>query len=92
MIEHAATVAPEPGPAAASPLEALWVVPEPESATVRRERELVDAWIRNRLIPYPFASCWLCRKPIIAGQDWQEVSNGGGESALSSDLSCRMAY
>jgi hypothetical protein len=47
-----------------------------EFAAVRYERERVDAWIRNRLIAYPLASCLRCRKPIIAGQDWQEVSNG----------------
>jgi hypothetical protein len=50
--------------------------PEPEPAAVRYERERIDAWIRNRLIPYALASCLLCRKPIIAGQDWQEVSSG----------------
>jgi hypothetical protein len=78
MIEHAAAVEPEPAPepAASSPMEALSVMREPESAAVRRERELVEAWIRYRLIDYPLASCLLCRKPIIAGQDWQEASNG----------------
>ena len=92
MIEHAAAVASEPEPAASSPMEALSVVPEPESAAVRYERERIDAWIRNRLIAYPLASCLRCRKPIVAGQDWQEVSNGESESALSSGLSRRMAY
>ena len=43
---------------------------------VGTERERIAAWIRNRLIAYPLASCLLCRKPIIAGQDWQEASNG----------------
>ena len=76
MIEHAATVASEPEPVASSPMEALSVVPEPESAAVRRECEMIEVWIRNRLVDYPLASCLLCRKPIIAGQDWQEVSNG----------------
>jgi hypothetical protein len=76
MIEHAAAVASEPEPVASSPTEAPSVVPEPESAVVRHEREMIDAWIRNRLIAYPLASCLLCRKPIIAGQDWQESSNG----------------
>jgi hypothetical protein len=76
LIEHAAAVVFEADPAASSPMEVLSVLPEPESAAVHYERERVDAWIRNRLIAYPFASCLLCRKPIIAGQDWQEVSNG----------------
>ena len=57
-------------------MEALSVVPEPESAAVRHERERIDAWIRNRLVDYPLAACLRCRTPIIAGQDWQEVSNG----------------
>ena len=76
LIEHAAPVVSEPQPVASSLMEALSVVPEPESATVRYERDRIETWIRNRLIAYPFASCLLCRKPIIAGQDWQEASNG----------------
>ena len=70
-------IGPDPEPVApdvgAEPAPAL---PEPEPAAVRYERERIDGWIRNRLIAYPLASCLLCRKPIIAGQDWQEVSNG----------------
>jgi hypothetical protein len=61
----------EPDPAAEN-VELVVV----EFAAVRYERERIDAWIRNRLIAYPLASCLLCRKPIIAGQDWQEASNG----------------
>jgi hypothetical protein len=78
MIEHAAAVEPEPEPqpVASSPLEAPSVVPEPESAAVRYERERIDAWIRNRLIAYPLAACLLCRKPIAPGAAWEEVSNG----------------
>ena len=57
-------------------MEAVSVVPEPESAAVRYRSERIDAWIRNRLIAHPLASCFLCRKPIIPGQDWQEVSDG----------------
>ena len=70
MLEHATAVEPEAEPVVPDP------APPGPDPTVRRERELVEAWIRNRLIDYPFASCLLCRKPIIAGQDWQEVSNG----------------
>jgi hypothetical protein len=68
-VEHAAAAEPEP-----AVIEAP--APAVESAAVRYERERIDAWIRNRLIAYPLASCVHCRKPIIAGQDWQEASNG----------------
>jgi hypothetical protein len=68
LIEHAAPVASEPQPVASSLMEALSVVPEPESAAVRYERERIDAWIRARIVDYPLASCLLCRKPIIAGR------------------------
>ena len=57
-------------------MEGLSVVPASEFAAVRYVRERIDAWIRNRLIAYSLASCLLCRNPIIAGQDWQEASNG----------------
>jgi hypothetical protein len=36
----------------------------------------IDKWIRDRLVDWR-DSCWLCRKPIIAGQLWTVVSNGG---------------
>jgi hypothetical protein len=85
LIEHAAAAEPvvvesEPDPAP-EPVEPVVV----ESAAVRYERERVDAWIRNRLIAYPLASCLLCRKPIIAGQDWQEASNGEARARFHRD-------
>ena len=77
LIDHAPAAAepgvvesePDPAP---EPLEPVVV----ESAAVRYERERVDAWIRNRLIAWPLASCFGCRKPIVAGAAWEEVSNG----------------
>jgi hypothetical protein len=75
--EHQDAVAPAPEPVAPDVLaEHEPTLPAPELAAVRYERERIDAWIRNRLIAYPLASCLLCRKPIIAGQVWQEASNG----------------
>jgi hypothetical protein len=72
MIEHAAAVEPES--------EHELVVPDPAppgpDPAVRREREQVEAWIRNRLIAYPLAACFLCRKRIAPGATWEEVSNG----------------
>jgi hypothetical protein len=45
-------------------------------AAARYERERIETWIRNRLVDYPLAACLLCRRPIVAGQDWREASNG----------------
>ena len=86
MLEHAAAVEPEPEHEPVVPGPAP---PGPDPA-VRHERERIDAWIRNRLIAYPLASCLLCRKPIIAGQDWQEVSNGEARARLHRD--CNSAW
>jgi len=54
LIEHPAAVASVPEPVASSPRKAPSVVPEPESAAARYERERIDAWIRNRLPPESF--------------------------------------
>jgi hypothetical protein len=70
MLEHAAAVEPEHEPVVPDPAP-----PGPDPA-IRYERERIDAWIRNRLIAYPLASCFGCRKPIVAGAAWEEVSNG----------------
>jgi hypothetical protein len=91
LIDHVPAAA-EPGVVESEPDPA----PEPvepvvvESAAVRRERERIDAWIRNRLIDWPPASCLRCRKPIIAGQDWQEVSNG--EARARFHLACHIEW
>jgi hypothetical protein len=59
---HSAVVEPEP--------------PAPESAAARYARERIDAWVRARLIAYPLAVCFLCRRPFVAGAAWEEASNG----------------
>jgi hypothetical protein len=77
LIEHAPAAAelvvvesePDPAP---EPVEPVVV----ESASVRYERERIDAWIRRRLIPWPLDFCLRCRKPVVAGQLWDEASNG----------------
>ena len=91
LIEHAAAVEPVEVEPSLTPRPSLSSLLSSESAAVRYERERVDAWIRNRLIAYPLASCLLCRKPIIAGQDWQEASNGEAQGAFSSGLPRAMA-
>ena len=59
---------------------------------VRYERERIDAWIRNRLIAYPLASCLRCRTPIVTGAAWEEVSNGEARARFHRDLPRAMAY
>ena len=81
MLEHAAAVEPEP--------EHELVVPDPAprepDPAVRYERERIDAWIRNRLIAYPLASCLRCRTPIVMGAAWEEVSNGEARARFHRD-------
>jgi hypothetical protein len=106
LLEHAAAE-PEPAedpaeesavvePAAAEPEPESVVIEAPvpavESAAARYERELIDAWIRNRLIAYPLASCFGCRRPIVAGQDWQEVSNGDTNARARFHRACHAEW
>jgi hypothetical protein len=86
MIEHAAVVEPELAPVVPEPAPAL---PDP---AVRRERERIDAWVRNRLIAYPLASCLLCRKPIVAGAAWEEVSNGDTNARARFHRDCHVVW
>ena len=82
LIEHAAAVASEPEPdLLPSPMEPLSVVPDPESAAVRYERERIDKWIRDHLVVNPLAPVGCCRRPIIAGDRWKETSNGEARRA-----------
>jgi hypothetical protein len=75
--EHQDAVAPALEPVAADVLaERAPTLPAPDLAAVRYERERIDAWIRSRLIDWALASCFGCRKPIVAGAAWEEVSNG----------------
>jgi hypothetical protein len=85
VVEHAAVAELEP-----AAIEAP--VPAVESAAARYEREQIAAWIRNRLIDYPLASCLLCRKPIIAGLDWKEVSNGDTNARARFHRTCHAEW
>jgi hypothetical protein len=74
MIEHEAAEpveASEPEPPVLEPAP-----PTPESAAARYERGRIDAWIRARLLDCPLSVCQRCRRPFVAGDAWEEVSNG----------------
>ena len=62
------------------------------AGNVRYERERVDAWIRNRLIAYPLASCFGCRKPIVVGAAWEEVSNGDTNARARFHRACHVQW
>jgi hypothetical protein len=85
MIGHESAAIEEPEPAVVEAIEPVPPPPAPESAAVHCERERIDAWIRNRLIAWPLAACLRCRRPIDAGQDWQEVSNGEARARFHRD-------
>ena len=80
MIEHEAAAvaqgASQSRPSSSAP------PPAPEFAAVRYERERIDAWIRNRLIAYPLASCFGCRKPIVAGRRGRKFRTARRERAF----------
>ena len=91
--EHQDAVAPAPEPVASDVLaEHAPTLPAPELAAVRYERERIDAWIRNRLIAYPLASCFGCRKPIVAGAAWEEVSNGDTNARARFHRACHAEW
>jgi hypothetical protein len=75
VVESEPDLAPEP------------VDPVVVESAVRDERERVDAWIRNRLMAYPLASCLLCRTPIGVGGSFERR----GQGSFSSGLPRRMA-
>jgi hypothetical protein len=91
LLEHAVDTGVVESPAAVEPTV---VEPErePESAAVRYERERIAAWIRNRLIAWPLASCFGCRKPIVAGAAWEEVSNGDTNARARFHRTCHVEW
>ena len=91
LLEHAVDTGVLESPVAVEPTV---VEPErvPEFAAARYERERIDAWIRNRLIAYPLASCLLCRKPIVAGAAWEEVSNGDTNARARFHRTCHAEW
>ena len=91
--EHQDAIAPAPEPVAADVLaEHAPTLPAPDLAAVRYERERIDAWIRNRLIDWPLAWCFGCRKPIVADAEWEEVSNGDANARARFHRECHAEW
>jgi N6-adenosine-specific RNA methylase IME4 len=40
------------------------------------ERRMINHWVAGTLIDWPQDSCLKCRKRILVGQDWIDVTNG----------------
>ena len=89
MIGHTAEAEAELQPEADPDVPAPAALPD---SAVRYERERIDAWIRNRLIAYPLASCFGCRKPIVAGAAWEEVSNGDTNARARFHRACHVEW
>ena len=45
-------------------------------AVLHAERRRINRWVANQLINWPPTSCLHCRRPIVPGQLWSDVSNG----------------
>ena len=84
--EHAEAVRPEPEPEPAVLTEAA------EAAAARYDRERVDAWIRRGVIDYPLAFCFGCRKQVVAGQEWVDVSNGDANARTRFHRACHEVW
>ena len=94
--EHAEAVRPEPEPEPAVLTEAAEAeaaeAEAAEAAAARYERERVDAWIRRGVIDYPLAFCFGCRKQVVAGQEWVDVSNGDANAGTRFHRACHEVW
>jgi hypothetical protein len=43
---------------------------------LQMERRMINHWVADTLIDWPQDSCLKCRKRILVGQDWIDVTNG----------------
>ena len=34
---------------------------------------MINRWVANQIVDWPFGHCFGCRKPIIVGQKWLEL-------------------
>jgi hypothetical protein len=40
------------------------------------ERRMINHWVAAHLIEWPREHCLGCRKPVVTGQEWIDVTNG----------------
>ena len=43
---------------------------------LQMERRMINHWVAGTLIDWPQDSCLKCRKRLLVGQDWIDVTNG----------------
>jgi hypothetical protein len=62
----------------AIPNSAPAVEAAPTRSETPAERVLIDRWIANQIVAYPFGSCFACRRPILPEAKWVDrVSDNG---------------
>jgi hypothetical protein len=52
---------------------------------LQMERRMINHWVADTLIDWPQDSCLKCRNPIIAGQEWTDVTNGDARARFHLD-------
>jgi hypothetical protein len=54
------------------------------------ERRMINHWVAAHLIEWPREHCLGCRKPVVVGQEWIDVTNG--EARARFHQACHRAW
>lgn len=60
------------------------------TARLQMEHRMINHWIAAHLIDWPQESCLGCRKRVLVGQDWIDVTNG--EARARFHQACHRAW
>jgi hypothetical protein len=52
---------------------------------LKMERRMINHWVADTLIDWPQDSCLQCRKRILVGQAWTDVTNGDARARFHKD-------
>jgi hypothetical protein len=59
-------------------------------ARLQMERRMINHWVAAHLIDWPREHCLGCRKRVLVGQDWIDVTNG--EARARFHQACHRAW